>query len=73
MHSPSSVLTSLIEPGLTTVDIHPFRIGQQAAGLFLKSMAQKRDFQPGTYMVTSELVWRQSSLKGKEEKLKVAV
>ena len=29
-------ITIFIEPGLTTVDLHPFRIGQQAARLFLE-------------------------------------
>jgi DNA-binding LacI/PurR family transcriptional regulator len=29
-------LASMIEPGLTTVDLHLYRIGQQAARLFLE-------------------------------------
>jgi hypothetical protein len=36
-------------------------------------MAQKEDFQPRTCVVTSELVIRQSSLKGKGEPARVAV
>jgi hypothetical protein len=32
MHNPSSVLTSLIGLGLTTVDLPPFRIGQPLSG-----------------------------------------
>jgi DNA-binding LacI/PurR family transcriptional regulator len=66
-------LASLIEPGLTTVDLHPFRIGQQAASLFLEQMAQKEDFQPRTCVVTSELVVRQSSLKSRSVVAKVPV
>ena len=64
-------LASLIEPGLTTVDLHPFRIGQQAASLFLEQMTQKEDFQPRTCVVTSELIIRQSSLKGQGKPLTV--
>jgi DNA-binding LacI/PurR family transcriptional regulator len=57
-------LATLIEPGLTTVDLHPYRIGQQAASLFLEQMAQKEQFQPRTCVVAGDLIIRQSSLKG---------
>jgi DNA-binding LacI/PurR family transcriptional regulator len=57
-------LATLIEPGLTTVDLHPYRIGQQAASLFLEQMAQKELFQPRTCVVAGDLIIRQSSLKG---------
>jgi DNA-binding LacI/PurR family transcriptional regulator len=57
-------LASLIEPGLTTVDLHPYRIGQQAASLFLEQMAQKENFVPRTCVIAGDLIVRQSSLKG---------
>ncbi len=56
-------LATLIEPGLTTVDLHPYRIGLQAASLFLEQMAQKEQFQPRTCVVAGDLIIRQSSLK----------
>ncbi|MBC6610000.1 LacI family DNA-binding transcriptional regulator [Hymenobacter sp. BT507] len=57
-------LAALIEPGLTTIDLHPYRIGQQAARLFLEQMQQKESFQPRTFVIAGDLVVRQSSLKG---------
>jgi len=56
-------LAAMIEPGLTTVDLHPYRIGQQAARLFLDQVRQKEDFKPRTYVISGELMIRQSSLK----------
>jgi LacI family transcriptional regulator len=58
-------MASMIEPGLTTVDLHPYRIGQQAARLFLEQVRQKEDFRPRTFVISGDLVIRQSSLKGK--------
>ena len=58
-------MASMIEPGLTTVDLHPYRIGQQAARLFLEQVGQKEGFQPRTFIISGDLVVRQSSLKGK--------
>jgi DNA-binding LacI/PurR family transcriptional regulator len=58
-------LATLIEPGLTTVDLHPFRIGQQAARLFLEQMAQKELFEPRTCIIPGELMIRQSSMKSR--------
>lgn len=57
-------MAAMIEPGLTTVNLHPYRIGQQAARLFLEQVRQKENFQPRTFIITGELVIRQSSLKG---------
>jgi len=56
-------LAALIEPGLTTIDLHPYRIGQQAARLFLEQVQQKEHFQPRTFVIAGDLVVRQSSLK----------
>ncbi|QNE39659.1 substrate-binding domain-containing protein [Hymenobacter sp. NBH84] len=56
-------LAALIEPGLTTIDLHPYRIGQQAARLFLEQVQQKENFQPRTFVIAGDLVVRQSSLK----------
>lgn len=58
-------LAAMVEPGLTTVDLHPYRIGQQAARLFLEQIKQKENFQPRTFVISGNLVVRQSSLKGK--------
>ncbi|MBC6992382.1 MULTISPECIES: LacI family DNA-binding transcriptional regulator [Hymenobacter] len=58
-------LAGMIEPGLTTVNLHPYRIGQQAARLFLEQVRMKEDFQPRTFVISGDLVIRQSSLKGK--------
>ncbi|MBC8081957.1 MAG: substrate-binding domain-containing protein, partial [Hymenobacter sp.] len=58
-------MASMIEPGLTTVNLHPYRIGQQAARLFLEQVHQKEQFQPRTFVITGDLVIRQSSLIGK--------
>ncbi|MDU0369048.1 substrate-binding domain-containing protein [Hymenobacter endophyticus] len=63
-------MASMIEPGLTTVNLHPYRIGQQAARLFLEQVQQKEAFQPRTFVITGDLVIRQSSLKAKSEKQK---
>ncbi|RSK46414.1 substrate-binding domain-containing protein [Hymenobacter perfusus] len=60
-------MASMIEPGLTTVNLHPYRIGQQAARLFLEQVQQKEAFQPRTFVITGDLVIRQSSLKGKSQ------
>lgn len=58
-------MASMIEPGLTTVNLHPYRIGQQAARLFLQQINQEEDFEPYTVVVSGDLVVRQSSLKKK--------
>ncbi|GAB2955352.1 LacI family DNA-binding transcriptional regulator [Hymenobacter coalescens] len=58
-------LAAMVEPGLTTVNLHPYRLGQQAARLFLEQVEQKERFQPRTFVVTGDLVIRQSSLKGR--------
>ena len=60
-------LASMIEPGLTTVDLHPHRIGQQAARLFLEQVQQGDNFQPRTFVIAGDLIIRQSSLKGSPE------
>ena len=56
-------LATMIEPGLTTVDLHPHRIGQQAAHLFLEQIAQREQFQPRTCVIAGDLIIRQSSLR----------
>ncbi len=56
-------MASMIEPGLTTVDLHPFRIGQQAARLFLEQVQQPENFKPRTFVIAGDLIIRQSSLK----------
>jgi DNA-binding LacI/PurR family transcriptional regulator len=60
-------MASMIEPGLTTVNLHPYRIGQQAARLFLEQVQQKENFQPRTFVIAGDLIIRQSSLKGAGE------
>ena len=57
-------LSAMIEPSLTTVNLHPYRIGQQAAMLFLEQVRQRERFQPHTIVVSGDLIIRQSSLKG---------
>lgn len=57
-------MAAMIEPGLTTVDLHPYRIGQQATRLLLEQVQQKEDFQPRTFIISGDLIIRQSSLKG---------
>ncbi|GAB3823252.1 LacI family DNA-binding transcriptional regulator [Hymenobacter jeollabukensis] len=57
-------MAAMIEPGLTTVNLHPHRIGQQAARLFLEQVEQKERFQPRTFVVSGDLIIRKSSLKG---------
>jgi LacI family transcriptional regulator len=42
---------AMIEPGLTTVGLHPYRIGQPAARLFLEQVQQKDLFQPRTFVI----------------------
>lgn len=58
-------LASFVEPGLTAVNLHPFQVGQQAAELFLDQVRLKDAFVPQTFIVSGDLVIRQSSLKGK--------
>jgi LacI family transcriptional regulator len=57
-------LSAMIEPSLTTVNLHPYRIGQQAAMLFLEQVRQRERFQPHTTVISGDLIIRQSSLKG---------
>ncbi|SNC61125.1 transcriptional regulator, LacI family [Hymenobacter gelipurpurascens] len=66
-------MASMIEPGLTTVNLHPYRIGQQAARLFLEQVGQKENFQPRTFVITGDLVIRQSSLLGKGNFFKLEI
>jgi DNA-binding LacI/PurR family transcriptional regulator len=66
-------MASMIEPGLTTVNLHPYRIGQQAARLFLEQVRQKENFQPRTFVITGDLVIRQSSLLGKGNFFKLEI
>lgn len=60
-------MAAMIEPGLTTVDLHPYRIGQQTARLFLEQVQQQENFQPRTFVISGDLIIRQSSLKGMGE------
>jgi DNA-binding LacI/PurR family transcriptional regulator len=66
-------MASMIEPGLTTVDLHPYRIGQQAAHLFLEQMQQKEAFKPHTFVISGDLIIRQSSLKGQGELFRLSI
>jgi DNA-binding LacI/PurR family transcriptional regulator len=66
-------LASMIEPGLTTVNLHPYRIGQQAARLILEQVQQKDDFQPSTFVIAGDLIIRQSSLKGAGEMFRLSI
>lgn len=59
-------LAVLVEPGLTTINLHPYRVGQHAARLFLEQVQQQEAFQSRTFVVTGDLIIRQSSLKGAE-------
>jgi len=62
-------LATMIEPGLTTVDLHPQRIGQQAAHLFLEQVSLRDQFQPRTCVIAGDLIIRQSSLKSQGQLL----
>ena len=66
-------LAGLLEPGLTTVNLHPHRIGQQAARLFLEQVRQKEQFQPRTYVIQGELIVRQSSLRARDEVFRLSI
>ncbi|RZK22719.1 MAG: LacI family DNA-binding transcriptional regulator [Hymenobacter sp.] len=66
-------MAAMIEPGLTTVDLHPYRIGQQAARLFLEQVQQKDAFQPRTFVIAGDLIVRQSSLKGKGDLFRLSI
>ena len=66
-------MAAMIEPALTTVDLHPYRIGQQAARLFLEQVQQKEDFQPRTFVISGDLIIRQSSLKGQGELFRLGI
>lgn len=66
-------MASMIEPGLTTVDLHPYRIGQQAARLFLEQVRLKEDFKPQTFVISGDLIIRQSSLKGEGELFRLSI
>ena len=67
------VMAGMIEPGLTTVDLHPYRIGQQAARLFLEQVQQKELFRPHTFVISGDLIIRQSSLKGTGELFRLGI
>jgi LacI family transcriptional regulator len=66
-------MAAMIEPGLTTVDLHPYRIGQQAARLFLEQVQQKENFQPRTFVISGDLIIRQSSLKGEGDLFRLSI
>ena len=66
-------MASMIEPGLTTVNLHPYRIGQQAARLFLEQVQQKEHFQPRTFVIAGDLIIRQSSLKGEGDLFRLGI
>ncbi|MGI4875455.1 MAG: LacI family DNA-binding transcriptional regulator [Janthinobacterium lividum] len=66
-------LATMIEPSLTTVDLHPQRIGQQAAQLFLEQIAQQDQFQPRTCVISGDLIIRQSSLKNQGELFRLQI
>lgn len=66
-------LATMIEPGLTTVDLHPQLIGQQAAQLFLEQVAQQERFKPRTCVIAGNLIIRQSSLKGQGELFRLPI
>ncbi|SMB80697.1 transcriptional regulator, LacI family [Hymenobacter roseosalivarius DSM 11622] len=66
-------LAGMLEPGLTTVDLHPHRIGQQAARLFLEQIQQKELFHPRTYVIQGDLIIRKSSLKDRDEVFKLGI
>lgn len=67
------LLAGLLEPGLTTVNLHPHRIGQQAAQLFLEQVHQKEPFQARTYVIQGELIVRKSSLLKRNEVFKLGI
>jgi DNA-binding LacI/PurR family transcriptional regulator len=67
------VMAAMIEPGLTTVDLHPYRIGQQAARLFLEQVQQRELFRPHTFVISGDLIIRQSSLKGTGELFRLGI
>jgi DNA-binding LacI/PurR family transcriptional regulator len=71
--TPGQLLASLIEPGLTTVVLHPYSISQQAARLFMEQEQLQECFPPRTFLTTSEFIARQSPLKGQGEDLRLAV
>lgn len=66
-------LAGLLEPGLTTMNLHPYRIGQQAARLFLEQVQLEGQFQPRTYVIQGELIIRKSSLKDRDEVFKLGI
>ena len=66
-------LATMVEPSLTTVDLHPQRIGQQAAHLFLEQIAQRENFQPRTCVMAGDLIIRQSSLKNQGELFRLPI
>ncbi len=66
-------LASMIEPGLTTVNLHPYRIGQQAARLFLEQMELREQFRPRTYVIQGDLIVRQSSRKIRDEAFRLGI
>ena len=66
-------LAGLLEPGLTTMNLHPYRIGQQAARLFLEQVQLEGQFQPRTYGIQGELIIRKSSLKDRDEVFKLGI
>lgn len=66
-------LAAFVEPSLTTVNLHPFQVGQQAAELFLNQMRLKESFIPRTFIVSGDLVIRQSSMKDKSAFFKLNI
>lgn len=60
-------ITEMIEPQLTTVDQHGYKMGQAAADLLLKEIKDaKLDAAFVTHVVKTELIVRQSSMRTKE-------
>lgn len=61
----NEISTSLIEPGITTVEQSAFEMGQEAARLFLKETNIKKndDFEPAEIVFPVSLIERKSSRK----------
>jgi DNA-binding LacI/PurR family transcriptional regulator len=63
-------ITEMIEPPLTTVDQHGFKMGQVAADLLLQEIeGNADDWTPETRIVETELIIRQSSACKREDKI----
>ena len=60
----NGLIASMTDPQLTTVDQHGFKMGQQAAEMLFKRLANREELiEPQTNVIETKLIIRDSSIR----------